>query len=303
MPKRDEKRDAPAASPSRSGRTTTSARRSATTRSPICPGRPRAMGRARPRARTAVERDADGEGEGAIALLDPDEAAARLAAGAPRRPGDGARRGRPLPGRGAALPAAVRAGRARAGRRGARARRPERRAHAGRAQPAAGDLDRVPVPAGLGEHPRPVPGGERRVDGGGQALGADARAALRHLRRLLDPRLRAALPDDELAPHPRRQHARGAQAVLPPREGAAEAARRRHRRDAQAAGRQAGRRREATWTRCRAHLESREVSLDPRPGRRAAATRAIRCPSAWRAAAVARGRGGARRARRRRCTS
>ena len=118
-------------------------------------------------------------------------------------------------------------GGARAGRGGARARRPERRPHAGRAQPAAGHLDRVPVPARLGEHPRPVPGGERRPDGGGQALGAEAGAALRHLRRLLDPRLRAALPDDQLAADPRRQHARRPQAVLPAGEGAAEAARRR----------------------------------------------------------------------------
>ena len=229
-------------------------------------------------------------------------------------------RRRPAPGRRARRGCAIRSSRflaearrykrlsedggARAGRGGARARRPERRPHAGRAQPAPGHRHRVPVPARLDEHPRPVPGGERRPDGGGQALGAEARPALRHLRRLLDPRLRAALPDDQLAPHPRRQHARGAQAVLPPGEGAAEAAGRRHRRDAQAAGRQAGRRREGSGRGAPAPGVARGAvrsAARARPRRR---RRRTRCPSGCRRRRrVARGRGGARRAGDARCRS
>ena len=77
MPKRDEKRDHPRLSPSRSARTMTSARRSPTTRSPICPEAEDGDGKTA--GADGGERDPDGEG--AIALLDPDEAAARLGAG------------------------------------------------------------------------------------------------------------------------------------------------------------------------------------------------------------------------------
>ena len=77
----------------------------------------------------------------------------------------------------------------------------------------------------------------------------------------------AALPDDQRAPHPRGQHPRRAQAVLPPGERAAEAAGRRHRRDAQAAGGQAGRD-EKDLDEVRAHLDSREVRSTRAPRRR-----------------------------------
>ena len=101
---------------------------------------------------------------------------ARRERGARGGAGVAARSGRALPVRGAPLQAPVRSGGARAGHRRARARRHERGAHAGRAQPAAGHRHRVPVPARVGEHPRPVSGGERRPHGGGEALGAQARA-------------------------------------------------------------------------------------------------------------------------------
>ena len=201
------------------------------------------------------------------------------AAGGGRRARAAARSGRAILGRGAPLPAPQRRRGADARQGRARGRRHGRRAQAGRSQPAAGHLHRVPVPTRLGQHPRSFPGGQRRAHGGGQALGALAGAALRHLRRLLDPRLRPEVPDDQLAPHPRRQHARGAQALLPAGKGAPEAPGGRIRADAQAPGRQAGRRRAGSRRGPPAPRIARGVArpaVPPRTARRVSAVRADR---------------------------
>ncbi len=108
--------------------------------------------------------------------------------------------------------------------RGTRPRRPRRRPKAGGAQPAPGGRHRLPIPAGMAERAGSVPGRLGRLDGGCSALGSRGRHALRLLRRLLDSRLRFALPHDQRAPHPRGQYARGPQALLPSGKGAPEAA-------------------------------------------------------------------------------
>ena len=110
------------------------------------------------------------------------------------------------------------------------------------------------------------------------------------------------VPADELAPDPRRQHARRAQAVLPPGEGAAEAAGRGVRADAQAAGRQAGRRREGAGRGPPAPRVARGLvrARAPGDGRRGTYPLSERIAARRR---VARGRGGAGRDGRRRARS